>query len=164
MPSAQSSDLYWFKTAATVHFNQTLSAGEVIVHDVTATSRAALKTPLPTDAHKQLKGTIEHINVYSVVTAFPSPIDVVFFSGQYDATTTTDGSNMLDHESFPKADFLVLDSGHPAVASHGGLQIPYVDTESTGKFHIGVVNSGATAITDATNLVIAWAWRPDLGR
>jgi hypothetical protein len=159
-------DLLWYRSAKGTHFTgiANLAGGTIMVESITANASRSVDGFEPVDAHLPMKGIIEHIGVIiGGATSVQQDIDIVVFSGSGAAGTNADVDAYVDHESFATGDFINIDGDTIWRAAKSGLKLPYTDKDGTKKFHIGVLNASATAITYPDNMVIEWCWRPDLG-
>lgn len=157
---SQRRDLMWFRFADMI--TGSMNDEALVVASVGANATNIIHGGVPGDAHSRLAGTIEHIGVIAK-TGATVDIDVIFFRGAAaDAATYTDDL-YIDHESFINTDFVDYGaSTAPQRAAKSGLSIPYVDTDGSKMFHIGIQNVGGSTLT-VSDMDIEIAWRPDVG-
>ena len=156
-------DLIWFKTNSTVHWATTQAKDTIAVTSVEANATNVVSGPVLGDAHKNLRGTIEHLN--AVIVGPAADFDVVFFDQPYTTDSAINIKPYIDHESFVTGDFLGFGSDATATVRAGksGLAIPYHDIANTKKFHIGINIAAAGTALPKNTLVLQWAFRPDVG-
>lgn len=149
-------DLSWFRTNFTT--SSKINIGAFFPFSLTASS---IVQSGPAPQHPMLKGKIEHISVF-VKRATGTACDILFFRAAAANATNATLDRYVDHESFATGDYVTL-AGHTQVrASRGFLEIPYMDSDNTGKFHFGIKNLSGVSLTKSS-IAIEWTWREDLG-
>jgi len=158
-------DLIWFKTNSTVHWTTTkIATGDVDVVNVTANATNTVSGPVLGDGHKQLRGTIEHIN--ASIEGSAATFSVVFFDRAFTTDASINAKPYIDHESFVAADFLAFGNEAANTGVYAGksaLEIPYQDLSNSKQFHIGIFIDAANTSIAKDTLVLQWAFRPDVG-
>mgnify|MGYP001566258286 FL=1 len=156
-------DLIWFRSDSAVHWTTAIAANTLLVHSITANATRTKDGIVLTDAHKQLKGTIEHIRIL-LNTAMTGALEVTFWAKASAESATPNVDEFIDHESFVGTQYFTVNGQtKPKRSASSGLAIPYVDRDGTKKFHIGIRNSHTAAAIPKNTIVLEWAWRPDLG-
>lgn len=163
-------DLIWFRSAPATHFTSfkvTTVANTVELESIPASSTYVIRGMVPSDAHKDLKGTIEHIGVYQGTSA-AATVTVFIYSSDASVTgsATLSNNHYVDHEPFIINDFVEI-AGQTSVqfSAKNTLDIPYMDKTSSKKFHIGVhaTTNANPNLLNSEGIMIEWAWRPDAG-
>lgn len=150
-----------FSSLTTLHWPAQIAANTMTLANIRAASTYILEGDVPTAANPRLKGTIEHIAAY-LNTSAQCGFDVVFFRKDVGGTTAPTTDSYIDHQSFAKTDFVTWSGAtKPRYAGISGLAIPYVDSDKTGEFHIGISNN--TTAIPAKSLTLRFSWRADLG-
>lgn len=109
--------------------------------------------------HNRLQGKIESLAIHVVDAKSSADIDVVVFRSAT-ATDTMANCKYINHESFADTGFMKVHSATVVSQAKSGLDIPYIDTDNTMKFHFGIVSS---ITMSKGSVVLEWAWRPERG-
>jgi len=162
-------DLIWFRSAPATHFTSfkvTTVANTVELESIPASSTYVIRGMVPSDAHKDLKGTIEHVALYEGTGAAVTAT-IVFYSSDASVTASATLSNnhYIDHEPIISDDFIEI-AGNTKIQFCGknDLAIPYMDKTSAKKFHIGIFTpAGDPKVFNSEGVLLEWAFRPDVG-
>lgn len=161
------SDLLWVRAGTSYWTAVTggISAKSMILATVPLNATNLVNGAVPTGAHAQLRGTIEHIGVY-MGTASALNFKVAFFSSGSTPSDTIASNHYIDHEPFSAADFMELSENATEIQFQGknDLGIPYFDKTGSKSFHVGVVAStGMFGLVASGGMVVEIGFRPDPG-
>jgi len=154
-------DLIIFQTNPAVHHSVSVGGDSLSRFDLEVDETTIVGGGIGlSDAHRQLRGTIEFITLY-LESATNVTGTVLFYKSAMTATTPTiEDQHILDYESIAANEWLSDPDGSDIVVTKSGLDIKYVDIDSSKKFHIGVVLSKGIP---AEGFRLMLGWRPDRG-
>ncbi len=90
-------------------------------------------------------------------------LDVIFWRSVNGVSGNLADDKFIDHESVVDGDWEQLTAASaPLRVSKTALQLPYVDSDGTGKFHVMIHNVSSVNIP-AKSIIVGWAWRGDVG-
>lgn len=157
-------EIIWFGSNTSTHWDDAIAAGAIAVENITAQASNHVRGgDIPGDGHPDLNGMIESITVK--IQGTKVPVDVVFFASAGANDTNLDDDTYIDHASFASSDFMTIAGETPDIhrAAQTGLSIPYFDNDKQKQFHVGIRNASGSTALGASNIVVQFGWRQDLG-